>query len=154
LARLQSLGLLLAMGLAACTVSPAPLGSHLPGAFNEASDAFDRRVQQRFAIGSDERELRGALANERSRSREIRCIPLLSARGSPRMNGCVERIGTSLERVCRQHRDDQRQVFRDLLVDTASRPNPSGTNVQAWHEGAIETCTAAVTSLKAQRIGL
>ena len=55
----------MAMGLAACTVSPPPLGSHLPGAFNEASDAFDRRVQQRFAIGSDERELRGALANER-----------------------------------------------------------------------------------------
>lgn len=65
MARLQSLGLLLAMGLASCTVSPPPLGSHLPGAFNEASDAFDRRVQQRFAIGSDERELRGALANER-----------------------------------------------------------------------------------------
>ena len=62
---LQSLGLLVALGLSACMDAPPPIGGHLPGVFKEASDAFDQRVKQRFAIGTDEAVLRGELAREK-----------------------------------------------------------------------------------------
>ena len=62
---LQSIGLLAALGLSACVDAPPPIGSHLPGVFQEASDAFDQRVKQRFAIGTDAAILRRALAGEK-----------------------------------------------------------------------------------------
>ena len=61
----RGLGLLMALGLAACTDSPPPIGSHLPGVFKEASDAFDLRLNQRFATGTDEELLRRELVRER-----------------------------------------------------------------------------------------
>jgi len=61
----QSLLLSVAPALTACTDSPPPLGSHLPGVFKEASNAFDQRVKERFAIGTHEGTLRRELARER-----------------------------------------------------------------------------------------
>jgi hypothetical protein len=57
--------LLMASALSACVGSPPAMGSHLPGSFSVASDAFDQRVKTRFPVGSDERALRAALAGEK-----------------------------------------------------------------------------------------
>jgi hypothetical protein len=59
------LGILTVVLLSACTDSPPAMGSHLPGSFSEASDAFDERVKGRFPVGSDETALRAELAREK-----------------------------------------------------------------------------------------
>jgi hypothetical protein len=55
----------LALYLSACTDSPPAIGSHLPGTFAVASDAFDQRIKARFPVGSDEDALRAELVRER-----------------------------------------------------------------------------------------
>jgi hypothetical protein len=57
--------LALVLDLSACTDSPPAIGSHLPGTFAVASDAFDQRVKARFPVGSNEAALRAELARER-----------------------------------------------------------------------------------------
>jgi hypothetical protein len=59
------LGLLMTLILPACADSPPAIGSHLPGTFSVASDAFDQRVKARFTIGLDETALRAQLTQER-----------------------------------------------------------------------------------------
>ena len=58
-------GILTVVLLSACADSPPAIGSHLPGSFSEASDAFDARVKARFPVGSDETALRAELAREK-----------------------------------------------------------------------------------------
>jgi len=50
--------------LSACADSPPAIGSHLPGTFAVASDAFDQRVKARFPVGSGEAALRTELERE------------------------------------------------------------------------------------------
>src|ERR1700730_11500126 len=54
--------LALVLDLSACTDSPPAIGSHLPGTFAVASDAFDQRVKARFPAGSNEAAFRAELA--------------------------------------------------------------------------------------------
>jgi len=54
----------LVLGLSACFDSPPAIGTHLPGTFAVASDAFDQRIKARFPVGSDEAALRTELARE------------------------------------------------------------------------------------------
>jgi hypothetical protein len=58
-------GILMVVLLSACAGSPPAIGSHLPGSFSEASNAFDERVKARFPVGSDETALRAELAREK-----------------------------------------------------------------------------------------
>jgi hypothetical protein len=59
------LGLLMTLILPACADSPPAIGSHLPGTFSVAADAFDQRVKARFPIGSDEAALRTEMMQQR-----------------------------------------------------------------------------------------
>jgi hypothetical protein len=54
-----------ALVLAACAHSSPDIGSHLPGTFAVASDAFDRRIKARFPVGSAVTALRVELERER-----------------------------------------------------------------------------------------
>jgi hypothetical protein len=53
-----------ALNLSGCVDSPPAIGSHLPGTFAVASDAFDQRVKVRFPVGSGETALRTELDRE------------------------------------------------------------------------------------------
>jgi hypothetical protein len=53
-----------ALDLSGCADAPPAIGSHLPGTFAVASDAFDQRVKTRFPVGSGETALRTELEHE------------------------------------------------------------------------------------------
>jgi hypothetical protein len=53
-----------ALDLSGCGDSPPVIGSHLPGTFVVASDAFDQRIKARFPVGSGESALRTELERE------------------------------------------------------------------------------------------
>jgi hypothetical protein len=59
------LAMVITLIVSACADSPPAIGSHLPGTFSVASDAFDQRVKARFPIGLDETALRAQLTQER-----------------------------------------------------------------------------------------
>jgi len=48
----------------ACADSPPPIGRGLPAAFADARPVFDKRVKERFPIGSEEEKLLAELHRE------------------------------------------------------------------------------------------
>ena len=56
------LTILILTGDASAWAAPPPIGQGLPSNIREAGAEFDRRVQARFPVGSDENELRAELA--------------------------------------------------------------------------------------------
>jgi hypothetical protein len=48
-----------------CSDAPPAIGTHLPGTFAVASDAFDQRVKETFPVGSGEAALLAELKRER-----------------------------------------------------------------------------------------
>jgi hypothetical protein len=84
----------LVLDLLACTDSPPAIGSHLPGSFAVASDAFDQRIKTRFPVGSDEAALRTELVRERfviTRDKDSRWSGA---------DGKIATIGASYKEVC------------------------------------------------------
>ena len=55
---------LTALTLSACATSPPPIGRGLPAASAEARPVFDKRVKERFPVGSDEGSLLAELNRE------------------------------------------------------------------------------------------
>ena len=55
---------LTALTLSACASSPPPIGRGLPAAFAAARPVFDKRVKERFPVGSDEGSLLAELDRE------------------------------------------------------------------------------------------
>jgi hypothetical protein len=55
---------LAALSFTACADSPPPIGRELPAVFAEARPVFDKRVRQRFPVGSEEAKLLAELHSE------------------------------------------------------------------------------------------
>jgi len=64
------LAALTALGLSACAASPPPIGRELPAVFADARPVFDKRVKERFPVGSDEGNLLAELRREAFTVRE------------------------------------------------------------------------------------
>jgi hypothetical protein len=51
--------------LAGCATAPPPIADGIHGLFSEMPEKFDRRVRERFPVGSDEARLHQELLRER-----------------------------------------------------------------------------------------
>jgi hypothetical protein len=58
------LAALTAVSLSACANSPPPIGRGLPSAFADARPVFDKRVRERFPVGTDAGQLLAELHRE------------------------------------------------------------------------------------------
>jgi len=77
LAVLQRVALVasLAVCLSSCVESPPPIGRDLPTAYADARPTFNRRVSERFPLGTSEQELLTELGKEGFTRNPARLVP-------------------------------------------------------------------------------